>query len=920
MGEVKRRKRRAPTALRSGQCADAPQGASRRISILEIAHTSPTLAPSVRLETLPMKHANLSLFGLSIRPYAPMLLALAFVGRAAATDTLPSEIAQNQLPADTVRVDIMEGMPDQTSWNFKTPEPSETYFEPAFGFSAMPSKYSASGVKADRGQPFLFRASGKVRLPAGEHRLLLRARTGARLHVDGQLVLSTRFPNLTADGHEDVPEVPVAAAPDIRYLRPGHFESITNFAADGGEHVFVLEALVGTKGRRPELGELCVSVATGEGQSFALLSPKHAFPLTESGWADYAAERQAHWKSEDARRRVAAAAEESAYWAKRHALARRLPGPSQAKSSIDDFIATRLATAKVTAAPILDDHAFLRRVTLDTIGTVPTPAQMDAFLRDPSAKRRANAIDRLLGHPGWADHWVSYWQDVLAENPGILKPMLNNTGPFRWWIHESFADNKPMDRFATELILMEGSGYYGGPAGFGMASENDVPMAQKAQIVAQAFMGMQMQCARCHDAPYHDFKQKDLFSLAAMLRREPQAVPLSSSIPTNANIVVGRVVNVTLKPGSKVEPAWPFHDVMTNDIAEGVLRDPNDAREKLAALITDPRNQRFARVIVNRLWKRYLGWGIVEPVDDWETAQPSHPELLDHLARELVAHDYDLKHVARLILNSETYQREARPDGARESKPAERLFASPARRRMTAEQVVDSLFAAVGKLFDSEEMNLDVDGRRPVKDFNNLGIPAHGWEFTSLSNERDRPALAMPKAQAIVDTLTTFGWRESRQSPQTVRDHSPNILQPAALANGLLGNGRVTRLSDDSAITALALEDRPLPDLIRAVFLRVLSRPPTGAELNASSEVLADGYADRRLKPSGSQAHRASVPARAVSWANHLNPEATRIKQELERQARAGDPPTDWLRADWRERMEDLLWSLVNSPEFVFVP
>ncbi len=853
--------------------------------------------------------------------HAKVLLGVMLVTSALAETPLPA-MPPGELPEKDVRVQILESIPDQTSWDFKAPAPTETYLEPAFGFSAMPSKYSARGVRMDRGQPFLFRAAGKVRLPAGEHRLLLRARTGSRLFVDGQLVLSTRFPNLTADGHEDVPEVPAAAAPNIRYLRPGHFESVTNFVADGREHVFVLEALVGTKGRRPELGELCVSVSPRDGETFALLSPNREIQLTEDGWADYATERRVHWTSEDTKRRAIASAGQAAYWAKRHELARKFVQSESrhANSSVDEFITARLVAAKATPAPLTDDYAFLRRITLDTIGTVPTPEQIDAFLRDRSQNRRANAIERLLGHPGWADHWVSYWQDVLAENPGILKPMLNNTGPFRWWIHESFTDNKPMDRFATELILMEGSGYYGGPAGFGMASENDVPMAQKAQIVAQAFLGMQMQCARCHDAPYHDFKQKDLFSLAAMLKREPQQVPLSSSIPTNANIVVGRVVKVTLKPGSKVEPAWPFHDIMTNNIAKGVLRDPNDSREKLAALITDPRNARFARVIVNRIWKRYLGWGIVEPVDDWETAQPSHPELLDLLARELIAHDYDLKHVARLILNSQTYQRESRPDGSLEAKADERLFAAPARRRMTAEQVVDSLFAAVGKQFDSEEMNLDVDGRRPVKDFNNLGTPAHGWEFTSLSNERDRPALAMPKAQPIVDTLATFGWRESRQSPQTVREHAPNVLQPAALANGVLGNGRITRLSDDSAITSLALEDKPLPDLLRAVFLRVLSRPPTEAELKASSNLLEDGYADRRLKPSGSQAHKASAPARAVSWANHLNPEATKIKQELERQARAGDPPTDRLSADWRERMEDVLWSLVNSPEFVVVP
>src|SRR6185436_2833707 len=200
---------------------------------------------------------------------------------------------------------------------------------------------------------------------------------------------------------------------------------------------------------------------------------------------------------------------------------------------------------------------------------------------DRSPNRRARAIDHMLADPRWADNWVGYWQDVLAENPGILKPMLNNTGPFRWWIHESFLDNKPMDRFATELVMMEGSQYYGGPAGFGVATENDVPMAQKAQIVAQAFLGMQLQCARCHDAPYHDFKQQDLFSLAAMLKRGPQGVPASSSIPTNANVVVGRRVKVTLAPGAKVAPAWPFTNVMRDDLPEGMLRDPKDSRERL---------------------------------------------------------------------------------------------------------------------------------------------------------------------------------------------------------------------------------------------------------------------------------------------------------------------------------------------------
>ncbi len=214
---------------------------------------------------------------------------------------------------------------------------------------------------------------------------------------------------------------------------------------------------------------------------------------------------------------------------------------------------------------------------------------------------------------------------------------------------------------------------------------------------------------------------------------------------------------------------------------------------------------------------------------------------------------------------------------------------------------------------------MDPEGRRPITEMINLGTPRRAWEFTSLSNERDRPALALPMAQSIVDLLIAFGWRDSRQNPLTVRDETPTPLQPLILANGVVGS-RIARLSDDSAITALCLEDRPLPDLIRAVYRQVLSRPPTNEELVTFRDLLQDGYAERRVPGAPRVAQHRPATAAGVSWSNHLSPEATRLKMELERAVRAGDPPTGRLRADWRERMEDLLWTLVNSPEFLFVP
>ncbi|MBI3867066.1 MAG: DUF1553 domain-containing protein [Verrucomicrobia bacterium] len=832
--------------------------------------------------------------------------------------------------AGRVKVQIVEGLPDILDWNFTNSIVSETYAEPAFAFPALPTRYSDQGIRQDRKPPFLIRGTAAVQLPAGEHRLLLRARGAARLKVDGRIVASTPFASLTADGHEEVPATPALLAPGARYLRPGHFETLVSWTNDGQPHEVTLEGLIAHKARRPEPGELSVSVAAA-GESFFVLAPsgRSLWPLTEAGWDALESERRDHWRREDRVQRRRLAARDDAYWRSRHEEARawaearpptRSAPASNGESAIDQFLDVRMQARNVRPARVAPDSAFLRRLSLDIRGVPPTPEEIDAFQKDAGPDRRARVIDRMLDDPAWADHWTSYWQDVLAENPGIVKPMLNNTGPFRWWIHDALSDNEPFDRFATDLVMMQGSAYYGGPAGFAIATDNDVPMAQKAQVLAQAFLGMQMQCARCHDAPYHHFKQEDLFHLAAMLKRDVQPVPLTSTIPTNANVIVGRKVKVTLAPGSKVEPRWPLRELTEDALPEGVLRQPADSRERLAALITSPRNERFARVIVNRMWKRFFGWGIVEPVDDWETALPSDPALLDFLAREFMMGGYDLKRAARLILNTRAYQREAKPEGSRETKPEDRMFASQCRRRMTAEQVVDSLFAICGEPFGAEELNMDVDGRRPVQEFNNLGRPERAWQFASLSNERDRPALSMPRAQQICDALTAFGWRESRQSAVTVREESPNVIQPAVLANGLLANGRVVRLSDDHAVTRLCLSAANVEWLVDSVFVRVLSREPTDRERSMFAGLLAPGFDQRRVAVSPGDRRAADAPLRPVSWSNHLNPEATRLKQEMENRARAGDVATPELTADWRERMEDFLWALINSPEFVFVP
>jgi hypothetical protein len=822
-----------------------------------------------------------------------------------------------------VRVEILEGIPDKQSWDFgATFKIADVYTEPAFGMTAVPGKFSPQGIILDRSNPFVLLATGSVWLPAGEYRFLLRSHGAARLSIDEKVVLQTEFISPNADGHESVPQAPAAPEPGEPSLPVGHQEKRTTVKLEAGSHKVRIECFIGGKRLRPELGELAVAVSRA-GEPTQLLSPGPELAFTEESWSAYSATCKARQRARDVVARQAAQAEELKYWEKRHELAREewkkhVAGKrAQDHASLDGFIDRWLATASIAAPPPTSDEVFLRRVTLDAIGVIPARSEIAAFHADDRPGCRARAIGRLLSDPRWADHWVGYWQDVLAENPGILKPTLNNTGPFRWWIHQAMLDNMPMDRFVTELILMQGSKMGGGPAGFGMATQNDAPMAAKADILAKAFLGVEMQCARCHDAPRHPVKQKDLFSLAALIGNGPQTIPLTSTVNMEGRTRRPQV-EVTLAPGASIYPAWPFPELAPPDVTPGIIRDPKNLREKFAALLTSPRNERFAQVMVNRLWKRIMGWGLVEPVDDWQNSEPVHPELLAYLADEFVTHGYDLRHVARLILESKAYQRGA-PASEEARKPNETAMRGwPVRRRLTAEQLVDSLFLAAGKEFRTEELTMDPEGRRPATEMINLGRPRRAWEFTSLSNERDRPALALPVAQSIVDLLTAYGWRDSRQSPITVRDEIATPLQPLVLANGVVGT-RISRLSDDSAFTQLALQEQALPELVRTVFLQVLSRLPSEAEQKTFEELLQKDYAERRVAAPAKMSAKRST-ATAVSWSNHLSPEATRIKLELERLAREGDPPTALLRGEWRERMEDMVWALINSPEFMFTP
>jgi hypothetical protein len=961
-------------------------------------------------------------------------------------------------PTGKVLVEIIEsGVPRTGEWPQETLTATETFTEDAFGLFELPQKYISTGVRADRAFPTLVRATAIVALPAGKHRLLLRARGAARLLVDGQVVLTTPFDQPRQFAVGNAGELPVEEqntfldlGPGYRFVPPGNREAWTTVEFAAAAVAVTLETFVGgiepksKKPFRPELGETVVAVALEGRPEWTLLSPGTlSIRYTDEAWNAYVAQRRLRFDALNTAARERQRAAHADYWQRRRQAAETwlaatpevpvpaLPPGYPEFNAIDRFLAARLASVAAEYEPLTrtggvdfhreikpllearcydchqghkakgglrldlreeallggnsegpaviphkpaesallrrimssdpdevmpakgdrlppgdvallerwiqggaawpdfsrdslhvtgpaDDLTFLRRVTLDTVGVIPAEAEIAAFVADRAPDRRTRVIDRLLADSRWADHQMGYWLDVLAENPNLINPTLNNTGPFRWWIYESLRDNKPFDLFVTELLRLEGSERFGGPAGFGVATQNDVPLAAKGIIVSSAFLGVEMKCARCHDAPTHVSKQKELFQLAAMMQAKPLKVPATSSVPLDHLRLGGRepMIEVTLPPGSTVEPEWPFRQFCDEATAANIAEDPENSRDRLAALITAPQNERFAQVIANRVWQRLMGRGIVAAIGDWEKDTPSHPELLRWLGREFVRSGYDLKAITRLILTSHAYQRASDPR-LEDTGP---LFAAPAPRRIEAEQLIDSLFAATGKPFALEPVNLDVDSVRTIDNALDLGRASRAWMLASTSNERDRPSLMLPRLQAVAEVMEVFGWRGARPDASSgIRENDANVLQPALLSNGTMMLW-LTRLSDDHGLTAIALENQSVEQFVDRLFLRLLTRRPSSDEKTFYVAALRPGFGGRIVTRHVPERQALHGYQKYVAWSNHMKSEANTLRLAEEAASRRGDPPTSRLEPGWRARFEDVLWALLNAPEWTVVP
>jgi mono/diheme cytochrome c family protein len=472
---------------------------------------------------------------------------------------------------------------------------------------------------------------------------------------------------------------------------------------------------------------------------------------------------------------------------------------------IDRIIAAYHKRHKVKPPLPLDDAGFARRASLDLIGLLPAPAELDAFLKDAVPDRRAKLVRRLLDdNRAYADHWLSFWNDLLRNDYTGTGYIDGGRKPITAWLYRGVADNKPYDRFVRELIQPSGEseGFIRGIKWRGNVNASQVVELQFAQNVGQVFFGVNIKCASCHDSFIDRWKLDDAYRLAAIVADRPLEIHRCDK-PT----------------GRKATPGFLFPDLGTID-----AKLPKAKRlEQLAALITHADNGRFSRTIANRIWQRLMGRGIVHPVDVMAN-RPWSEDLLDYLAVYLTDQRYDLKKLMEHIATSRAYG--ARAVVVKEEPSGEEyIFRGPEVKRLSAEQFMDAVWQIT----------------RAGPGQANASVPA--TEFAKdTPGERRFVRAALVPSNALLRSLG----RPNREQVVTTRPDLLTTLQALDLSNGqlladTLAGGAARMLRDDPKATP---EQR-----VRALYRQALGRPPTEGELGVARELLgtpvkADGLAD----------------------------------------------------------------------------
>jgi Protein of unknown function (DUF1549)/Protein of unknown function (DUF1553) len=477
-------------------------------------------------------------------------------------------------------------------------------------------------------------------------------------------------------------------------------------------------------------------------------------------------------------------------------FAHNRPFDFRSNNVVDIKAAAKWRELGLAPSPPCSDAEFLRRAMLDAIGTTPSPDEVEDFIADSDPDKRSRIVERILDRPEYVDYWTLKWGDVLRVNSAKLgaQGML----AFNLWLREAFRSNMHFDRMAEALVTAQGSIFSDGPANyFRVATSPD----DLAETTAQVFMGVRLQCARCHHHPFESYGQDDYYALAAYFARIRTKRSDEFGLFGGDQVIFVAQKGEVFQPrtGKKMEP---------RPLGEKPIDDPVDRRRALARWLTIESPRWLARNVVNRYWGYLLGKGLVNPIDDLrETNPPSNPELLDSLADAFIASGYDLKALLRQILTSRVYQLSAMPTS--ENHMDTSFFTHYTIKRLTAEQLLDAIDAASGTV---EKFPQLPSGTR---------------------------AISLPDTNYASFFLDTFGRPLRAIACECERSVDPNLSQALHLMNGdllnrkLLQNGaRLSRLLEDPKLTNAALT--------RRLYLLAFNRPPSEAEASRALSIFAE--------------------------------------------------------------------------------
>ena len=465
------------------------------------------------------------------------------------------------------------------------------------------------------------------------------------------------------------------------------------------------------------------------------------------------------------------------------------------RNFIDTHVFAKLRTLGLPASPLSDDPTFLRRVTLDLAGRLPTAAEAAGFLADTSADKRTAAIDRLLATTDYAEYFAGKWASLLRNKREGAPAQV--TYAFHGWLRDHLNRNTPYDQMVSELVSATGSASSNPPAAWYRAVTK--PQDQM-QDIAQVFAGQRLQCAQCHHHPYEKWSQQDYYGFMAFfstIGRKPADEPGEEAVfhqwreASVENPKTRQPVNPTPLGGQTL-----------------VLDPQDDPRPALAAWLTAPENPFFARMLANRYWKHFFQRALVEPEDDLRMTNPaSNPALIDGLADAFIKSGYDLKAMVRMICLSSAYQLTSEPNehNASDRQNYSRFFP----RRLPAEVLLDAIDTVTGvpTKFPSQP-----SGSRAV------ALPDDAFNATSYF-------------------LTVFGRPDNASACECERSQDSSLAQSLHLLNSKGVQEKLTHGEGRAAV--LARGEQPMEARLGQLFLTAYGRPPTPAETTQAQEYLA---------------------------------------------------------------------------------